>query len=98
MEHPLKFGCRRKRYKIVILQRKFEILFNFSFTYVLSVLYRSEDLTIKLYNEPSVTVPRNHSNLFNAMIYPFTRTIIYGAIWYQGKEYAFIYYKRLFFI
>ena len=29
----------------------------------------------------------NHSNLFNAMIYPFTRIVIYGSIWYQGKQY-----------
>jgi hypothetical protein len=49
---------------------------------------------MQLYNKPSVTVPRNHSSLFNAMIYPFTRTIIYGTIWYQGKEYVFIYYKN----
>jgi hypothetical protein len=28
----------------------------------------------------------NHSNLFNAMIYPFTRMVIHGAIWYQGKQ------------
>jgi hypothetical protein len=31
----------------------------------------------------------NHSNLFNAMIYPFTRTVIYGVIWYQGKQQNF---------
>jgi sialate O-acetylesterase len=34
----------------------------------------------------SVTVALNPSNLFNAMIYPFTRTVIYGVIWYQGKQ------------
>jgi hypothetical protein len=35
-------------------------------------------------NEVPVNGP-NHTDLFNAMIYPFTRTVIYGAIWYQGK-------------
>jgi sialate O-acetylesterase len=39
-------------------------------------------------SEPSVSVPRNHSSLFNAMIYPFTRTVIYGTIWYQGEANA----------
>ena len=43
-------------------------------------------MTIEPYNEVSVTVPLNNSNLFNAMIYPFTRTVIYGVIWYQGKQ------------
>ncbi len=42
-------------------------------------------MAIQSYNEPSGTVSLNRSNLFNAMIYPFTRTVIYGAIWYQGK-------------
>jgi sialate O-acetylesterase len=32
--------------------------------------------------------PRNHSGLFNSMIYPFTRTVIYGSIWYQGESTA----------
>lgn len=27
----------------------------------------------------------NNSDLFNAMIYPFTRMVVYGAIWYQGN-------------
>lgn len=31
----------------------------------------------------------NHSNLFNAMIHPFTRMVIYGVIWYQGKRSSF---------
>ena len=37
------------------------------------------------YDESSVTVSLNNSNLYNAMIYPFTRIVIYGVIWYQGK-------------
>ncbi|CAF4384016.1 unnamed protein product [Rotaria socialis] len=48
----------------------------------------NEHLKIQPYNGPSVTVPVNHSNLFNAMIYPFTRTVIYGSIWYQGEANA----------
>jgi sialate O-acetylesterase len=44
------------------------------------------------YDEVTVTVPMNHSNLFNAMIYPFTRTVIYGSIWYQGNNHFFIYF------
>jgi sialate O-acetylesterase len=38
-------------------------------------------------NEAPVNGP-NHTDLFNAMIYPFTRTVIYGAIWYQGEANA----------
>ncbi len=44
------------------------------------------------YDEVTVTVPMNHSNLFNAMIYPFTRTVIYGSIWYQGNNHFLIYF------
>ena len=38
-------------------------------------------------SEGQVTVegPGNRTDLFNAMIHPFTRTVIYGSIWYQGK-------------
>jgi hypothetical protein len=49
-----------------------------------SIIYRSEKVAIQPGNEVSVTAP-NATNLFNAMIYPFTRTVITGAIWYQGK-------------
>jgi hypothetical protein len=27
----------------------------------------------------------NNSDLYNAMLYPFTRMVITGAIWYQGN-------------
>ncbi len=40
----------------------------------------------KSYSEYSVIGPRNRTDLYNAMIYPFTRTVIYGVIWYQGRE------------
>ncbi|CAF0737628.1 unnamed protein product [Adineta ricciae] len=30
----------------------------------------------------------SNSNLFNAMIYPFTRMVVYGSIWYQGEANA----------
>jgi len=36
----------------------------------------------------SEPVPPNTSNLYNAMIYPFTRMVIYGVIWYQGEANA----------
>ncbi len=38
------------------------------------------------YGEHSVTGPRNVTDLYNAMIYPFTRIVVYGTIWYQGRE------------
>ncbi len=40
----------------------------------------------KSYSEHSVIGPRNRTDLYNAMIYPFTRIVIYGVIWYQGRE------------
>ncbi len=51
------------------------------------LFYRSGNVAIQSYNEPSVTdLPVNHTGLFNSMIYPFTRMVIYGSIWYQGKS------------
>jgi hypothetical protein len=46
-------------------------------------------VAIQPYDERSISAPINNSNLFNAMIYPFTRMVVYGAIWYQGKEQKF---------
>jgi len=37
-----------------------------------------------------------NSELFNAMMYPFTRMTIYGTIWYQGNEYPILVYKFIF--
>jgi hypothetical protein len=31
-------------------------------------------------------VKLNYSSLYHGMIYPFTRMVIYGVIWYQGEE------------
>ena len=43
---------------------------------------------IRANNEVPINGP-NNTDLFNAMIYPFTRIVIYGAIWYQGKTTKF---------
>ncbi len=50
-----------------------------------SIVYRNADVPIKVNENFSVAAPVNNSNLFNSMIYPFTRMVIYGSIWYQGK-------------
>ncbi len=42
-------------------------------------------MPIQPYNEDSTKLSLDNSNLFNAMIYPFTRMVIYGVIWYQGE-------------
>lgn len=49
---------------------------------------RKEQVPLQVYDERLPRVTLNHSDLFNAMIYPFTRTVIYGAIWYQGEANA----------
>jgi hypothetical protein len=47
---------------------------------------RNESVVPKLddqyFNPPNV----NFTDLFNAMIHPLTRMVIYGAIWYQGRK------------
>jgi sialate O-acetylesterase len=57
--------------------------------FFLSVFYRKGNVTIQPYDEFSAPPPVNHSSLFNSMIYPFTRTVIYGVIWYQGEKHDF---------
>jgi hypothetical protein len=49
-------------------------------------------VAIQPYDELTVIALMNHSNLFNAMIHPFTRTVIYGSIWYQGNNNFLIYF------
>ncbi len=53
-------------------------------------------MAIESYDEPHDGVPTNHSCLFNAMIYPFTRMVIYGSLWYQGNIKEFVYIKIVF--
>jgi sialate O-acetylesterase len=59
---------------------------------------RNEYTEISSYNvSPLPDVPGNHSCLYNSMIYPFTRMVIYGVIWYQGKitKVSFIIYTMI---
>jgi sialate O-acetylesterase len=44
---------------------------------------------IQRYHESFNYFPSNHSGLFNSMIHPFTRMVIYGSIWYQGRSTEF---------
>jgi sialate O-acetylesterase len=54
-------------------------------------IHRSENVQLQPYEEPfRVRETRNNLNLFNAMIYSFTRMVIYGAIWYHGEHYSTI--------
>jgi len=51
------------------------------------LISRNESAVSKLddhgyFNPPNV----NFTDLFNAMIHPLTRMVIYGAIWYQGRR------------
>jgi hypothetical protein len=49
-----------------------------------SIISRKDNVVIQSDDGVPVNGP-NNTDLYNAMIYPFTRTVIYGAIWYQGK-------------
>ncbi|UJR38793.1 hypothetical protein I4U23_031458 [Adineta vaga] len=47
----------------------------------------NEIISLESYDKPlKLHDTLNSSNLFNAMIYPFTRMTIYGSIWYQGES------------
>ncbi len=47
--------------------------------------YRNEEVPLQSIGQSSEMISLSNSNLFNAMIYPFTRMVVYGAIWYQGR-------------
>jgi hypothetical protein len=59
------------------------------------IFHRNEDVAIQRYDEPFQYFPSNHSGLYNSMIYPFTRMVIYGSIWYQGRSKQFLYGIKL---
>jgi hypothetical protein len=70
---------------IVMLQRKLSILVVF-FCFIIfpCIISRKDNVVIQSDDGVPVNDP-NNTELYNAMIYPFTRTVIYGAIWYQGR-------------
>jgi hypothetical protein len=76
-------------------QRKFLALLYFHFIELFSILFRNGDITIQTYDESFALIPVNHSCLFNSMIYPFTRMVIYGVIWYQGKQFLYFIMIRI---
>jgi hypothetical protein len=56
------------------------------FSYFLLLLYRDGNVAVQSYDESSVVAPFNYSDMYNSMIYPFMRTVIYGVIWFQGNQ------------
>ena len=67
------------------------MLFTVSFLLHLPILHsyvEAPKCQYKTYAEPSIAVNVNPSQLFNTMIYPFTRMVVYGSIWYQGEANA----------
>jgi hypothetical protein len=47
---------------------------------------RSDEIPLKIYDQSLPISLSSSWDLYNAMIYPFTRMVIYGVIWYQGKR------------
>ncbi|UJR14163.1 hypothetical protein I4U23_001158 [Adineta vaga] len=46
----------------------------------------NEKVPLQSYDKSTEIISLSNSNLFNAMIYPFTRMVVYGSIWYQGES------------
>jgi sialate O-acetylesterase len=59
-----------------------------------ALLYGSENGALQPFDEPSERLDAYSALLFNSMIYPFTRTVIYGVIWYQGRPYNLYIFNR----
>jgi hypothetical protein len=53
--------------------------------YFEKIIFRNKTIPIEYDGEEtSKNLSLGHTLLYNAMIYPFTRMVITGAIWYQG--------------
>jgi hypothetical protein len=46
---------------------------------------RTDEVAVKIYDPSLPGSLLKNGDIYNAMIYPFTRMVIYGAIWYQGR-------------
>ena len=80
-----------------MLQRKFSTLFYFCII-LLSIYIEMKMYQYNQYDESSVNAPVNHSDLYNAMIYPFTRWLSMVLFGIKVKLQILIYYNILFLI
>jgi len=68
-----------------MIQCKFSAIYTPKFDLIPLMSRRTKEAVKEPTIESIDYFPRNHSGLYNSMIYPFMRTVIYGSIWYQGK-------------
>jgi hypothetical protein len=56
------------------------------YSYLNKISFRNDQIP----NEQDENLKATNTELYNAMIYPFTRMVVTGAIWYQGKYFILI--------
>ena len=56
--------------------------------YFVFLIRRSGEISIEPYDDSPAKTALTLSTLYNSMIFPFMRTVIYGVIWYQGESNA----------
>ena len=69
---------------IVVFHREFEKEFVFMLAFYIFI--RNAVVPLQLQDQRLEAISPNNTKLFNSMIYPFMRTVIYGVIWYQGNR------------